>query len=183
MSTGILLTAVRNHLRTQMSLTDKQCGIEPDGLIPGVAARIYVTIDESQTTNNSTIQIDETTTIEIRVCRQVGRTTFDKRGDMLEKTDLYLAGMQTLDALAQDVKRFLHANQSVRVAANTLLGIPVEGAPFDGTEGFGDRFTTPLFYRSQGKMTVMAGERGDEWVQRPLIFEGARRVQALGIAR
>lgn len=183
-----MLVAVRNHLRTELSLRDHQCGIEPDGLIPGIATQLYVTVDEGDTVNKDMVHLDEVLTIEIRVCRQVGRTTGDKRGNMLEPDDLYLANMKTLDDLGQNVKRFLHNNHTVRIAANALLGISAESvvstATFDPASGnTGDRFSTPMFFKRQGKSFVMPNERGDEWLQRPLFFEGGRRVQNIATAR
>lgn len=174
MSRALALQAVRDYLRTNLSLANADCDIEPGGYPPNIAGKLYVAIDEGGTTCSTRESLWEVNSVEVYVCRRPQEHPGDKRGQILKRTDLYLAGMKTLETLERGVIRYLHGVTAVPTAANALIAAILAA----GGDAGGD-FLTPLYYQRGGKMETFDSEGGVTWIRRQLLFVGMERPQRL----
>ncbi len=167
------LQGVRDYLRTANTWTNKQCGIQEDGIPPPTTGGFYVALDEGGVNDKSGISyyLGEYFDLNIYVWNRIGRVPADYQGEMLLRDDLYLAGIQTLEDLERNIIKDLHKNWAVPAAINAQFGLP------DGTKG--DKFLKPLEYngRSSSDTLTLPGQQQAAFKGRALRFRGLQRNQ------
>lgn len=175
MSIGQLLTTVRTHLRTQLSLGVNQCGVQMSGMPPPAAGEKYVAIDDGGTEQRSGDEpyLTERYKLVISILRRAGVYPADRQGDLLVRET---TSVQSLEELERGVIKYIHGSQSLRVTYNTALGAP--------DASLGEIAIMPLFYRGRGRTYIYTSpmEAGDglhAWFRRDLNFSGMDRKQKL----
>lgn len=175
MSMGQLLTTIRDHLRTQLTLGVNQCGVQINGLPPAAAGEKYVAIDDGGTEQRSGDEpfLTERYKIVIAIMRRAGVYPADRQGDLLVRET---SSIQSLEELERGVIKQIHGSQSLRVTYNTALGVP--------DASLGEIAIMPLFYRGRGRTYIYTSpvESADQlhgWFRRDLNFSGMDRKQKL----
>lgn len=181
MSMAGLVVATRNHLRTQLqalipggteAAAKSYIGIQPEGRVPANVAHFYIAVDEARVTSGDREFLKETFALEVTISFPTGRHAKDRYDA------IYAENGATLDLWERRVITNIHGNQTLRIAANTLIGAPhVDN---------GDSYVLPLWYVGRSRTRLEAadwsGENNDSsWMVRVLPFTGGNRIQALDI--
>lgn len=173
MSIELLLQAARDRLRTQLSLTANDCDIQPQGRPPARMGDKYIGLDEDSVVPTGKGHLKELNTIVVVITK---RLTPESK---LTYSQAYIKSASGLGAIERTVIAALHGVQAVRVAANTLGGLPhVDN---------GDAIITPLYYIGRTRSRFETGEwAGCEpgaacFMVRELRFQGGMRIQALDV--
>lgn len=177
MSLVALLLATRDHLRTQLSLNESQCDIQPDGRPPANMGERYVALWEdgsagAGTTGGGASTLSETCGLLVTVTRRTGRYGRDRR------RNIFLEEITGLEPLCRSIKAAIHANWGIVNAANARI-----------SDAY-NKFQLPLFWvrqdRAQGMDADWAGSAAEKddstYLVVSLRFAGALRVQPLGEA-
>lgn len=168
-----LLQAARDRLRTVVPLADKLCDLQPGGRPPARMGEYYISLDEARIQAGEKTHLREVYTINVWITKRTGKYPRDKW------SEIYLQNATGLGALERKIIAAIHGRQEVRVAANTLGGLP--------TAGTGDIFQQPLWYTGRGATAPANAEwtggdpENDAFLVRTLPFTGGLRVQALDI--
>lgn len=184
MSMSVVLTTVRTQLRAvaaDWGLRQNSIRIEPDGHPPPWATGSYIGIDEGdiEVSPGAHEGLRERYTISVYCCRQADQVSPERLGDLLEKDDLYLASIVTLEKMERMVIQSLHGRHDLPALANSSSGLP------DAGQMDGDIFQEPLYFDGRSRMTTYIQEAagGHEpqsgWRLRELRFRGMLRVQPL----
>lgn len=137
-----LPVAVREILRSRLSLDPLECDIEIDGQPPGIAKPSYVAIFEAvgiEERNYDTADGEEYT-INVNVIHRAPFVPRDRQRDLL------VTGLGGLNAKCQAVINAISGNWEVTTLANSMLA---EG---DAT------FFLPLRARRRGKLMYVTGD-------------------------
>jgi hypothetical protein len=183
MSISFLLLATRDVLRTQLAAAQTNIsdindyvGIQPQGIPPAACGRWYVSLDEGGVQSDNTNFLRERYTVRVWITWRTGDLPKDRRGKAYQ---IYATNQEGMDSLERQVIGILHANETVRLTADTYVGAPGAG---------GDIYTQPLFYQPgrsttdyRGNDWILGGKDSDSCMVRQLTFEGADRIQALDV--
>ena len=187
MSIQALLAAVVTELQTDLSADFPQhadnignfIAIQPNGNPPATAGEWYVSVDGMSVSSDARNFLRETYNVKVYISKKTAKYDTDRMGKA------YSDNAEGLEQLELRVRGHLHANENVRITANTNVGAPGPG---------GDVFQRPLYYQGRSntryqdsgwnhskanKRTGTAPDHG--WLVRELTFTGADRIQALNV--
>lgn len=172
MSMEALLVAVRNRLRTALTLADALCDVQHDGSVPPSAGEVYYSVHPAGISNDDTgaHRLDETYDVKVTVTMKVGWLPRDRYG-----TQSVAKASTGLYARAEAARAALHMDYTSMNAANTTIGVADNG------------FVEPLKFRSCSAVAVKGPDwfGADDQANPPsglaveLSFVGARRVQVI----
>ena len=175
MSVGQLLQTVRDHLRTQLTLDFKSCGVQLNGVPPSTAGEFYVAIDEdgTESVGGDDPVLNERYRIVISIMRRAGKYPKDRQGDLLLRETEALKSLEELERL---VIKNIHAAWNLMATYNTNLGAP------DAT--LGDTAILPLFCRGRGRTYTWTSPTEEPdmlyaWLRKDVRFSGMNRKQRL----
>ncbi len=176
MSMAFVLEGVRDYLRTQNSWDKHQCQIQQNAVpteVPNVAPQWYVAIDGGPvtTSNPNNEYLGEEFALTAGVWWRIGAYAPDQRGVMELKTDIYRAGIDTLDKLERKAIKFLHHEWALLTAINTQFSLP--------DADLGDAFQSALSYTGRGpnEAVVLQNQEAPAFMGRRLNFKGLLRIQ------
>jgi hypothetical protein len=176
MSQSALLRAVKARLQNVLEMTDKECNIMYGGQPPPAAGQRYVAIHEGgwkfdpQDVDYGT---SETFGVKVTVTWRVAHAPLDKIG-----SDIIQKAVTGMEPMLREINAALHQNYAdVMNEANDLIEDP------------NDKFVEPLWAYGPDGPTQIKGagwfyaEPGEEseqvGVARTLVFDGAKRIQAI----
>jgi len=119
-SLSALLTAVQNHLRTQLSLSPDECGVQPDGQPPPFLGKRYIAIHATGWSPGD-IQdygpvLDEVLSLAVTITVRAPKSPRDRI-----TTNIYLKEATGIEAIARSIMLALHSNVTVLSLANAEL--------------------------------------------------------------
>ncbi len=120
MSLSALLTAVRNHLRSELDIKSEECDCQPDGQPqPAFGSRYIAVHPTSWTPGDTRIDhgIDELFGVTCTITIRVSAVPRDRL--MGEK---FLKSLTGIEALARATAAVVHQNYDVMNAANAMIG-------------------------------------------------------------
>jgi hypothetical protein len=168
---GALLKAVRNELRTALNADHRKISVRPEGRPPPWFSDWFIGVDEASVASTERQSLREVFSVSVVLTKTVGKYPADRADE------IYLENIIGLDALERQVIVAIHGNQTIRSAANDIIGAP--------TDRYGDAIQKPLYYIGRGQ----SAPRGAEWngseeqavafMTRTLNFSDAVRIQAL----
>ena len=175
MSLAALLEAAQDHLRTELSLSNAQCGVQMDGDPPPAAGEFYLAIDEGGVSSPGGTEnwLLEQFTVVVSIMRRTGQYMKDRQGNVLKRE---ATAIKSLEELERRTIRALHGRHDFRIAYNTSLGAP--------DESLGEIAVLPLWYRGRGRTYRFQSSSEEpaqkfEWLRRDLRFGGLDRKQKL----
>ncbi len=118
MSMEALLLAVCDHLRTQLSLSEEACGVQPDGTPPPSAGEAYYAVHATgvQQLSDYAQRLEEVCGFSVTITRRGPYAPLDQDGSEIvakRKLGLY--------ALARRVRAKVHGSWAVLTAANVII--------------------------------------------------------------
>lgn len=176
-----LLEATRDVLRTNLATNlpnvaaniNFYVDIQPEGHPPNFAGQWYVSIDEGGVSSDSEYFLREKYTVKVWITRRTGVYPKDRAAKAYSDSQ---EGMETIERQVIDI---LHANETIRLTANTYAAAPGAG---------GDEFIRPLYYKPgrttthyMGSDWIPSNKEVDPCMVRELTFEGADRIQAYDV--
>lgn len=175
MSMDALLEACENHLRTELSVGDQFCGVQPLGDPPPIAGEFYVGIDEAGVNSPGGTEnwLLEQFTVQISIMRRTGQYMRDRQRQLLKRNPSVVANLTRLE---RQVIRALHGRHDFRIQYNTLLGVP--------DADLGEMAVLPLWYKGRSKTYDWENKNEEParqfaWLRRDLRFSGLDRKQKL----
>lgn len=181
MSMGMALLGTRDYLRTSLTWTLKDIGIQYNNFPPNAAKNWYVAIDDGGVEGTPAKQyyLKEIYTITVGVWRRPGRVPQDVSGNLMIPDDIYISGIETVNDLERKVIKWLHNNYLLMASINTQFSLPT--ATGAGAGAGGDVFgQEPLIYRGRTKnefITIPGTNDAQVWFGRRLQFRGLTRTQ------
>lgn len=174
MSMAFVLEGTRDYLRSQNTWTYEQIGIQFQTIPPNTARQWYIGMDDAgvESAIEKNYYLTETFSIEIGIWREHASIPRDRSGEMQLATDIYIAGIKTLNALERLVIAQLHGIYAVPAAINAQFTLPSIGS--------GGVFRLPLAYRGRTrneKLEVADVQDSALWFGRRLLFRGLPRTQ------
>lgn len=170
-----LLEAVRNRLRTQLSLPDDACEIEFDEMAPATTGDTYLVVLPGGVTDGPAHKtsgqvIDEVIGVDVTVVRRATAVPRDRH------RDVYLRNLTSLNDLIQQVRDAIDFKYEVNIAANAIIS---------GLTGSQHGFIEPLKFAGMDKRPrkvsadfFAASKEPVAGLARTVNFRGARRMQA-----
>jgi len=170
-----LLEAVRNRLRTQLTLDDHQCEIEFDEMAPATVGDKYLVVlpggvSDGPAHRTSGQVIDEVIGVDVTVVLRATSVPRDRH------RDVYLRNLMSLNDLIQKVRDAIDFKYEVNTAANVII---------TGLTGSTYGFTEPLKFQGMQARPVKvsaeffaASKEPVAGLARTVYFRGARRIQA-----
>ena len=178
MSMAQLLETTQEWLRTELSLADHFCGVQPFPEPPPVAGEFYVAICEGGITAPGGTEnwLLEQYTVVVSIMRRSGQYMKDRQKNLLKRLPSTIESGDRLEALERATIRALHGRHDFRIAYNTALGAP--------DASLGESAVLPLLYRGRGPTTLFESPSEEpstrfEWLRRDLRFQGLDRKQKL----
>lgn len=165
------MTAVRDTLRSQLSLDVNTCEITFDGSPPANCPPVFYGVHYGQWSASRNESLDERLGVNVTVTYKLEATPWDRIGQ-----EIIVKARKGLEALCGQVRATLIVNDiAVIVAANAII---------DANQG-GNGFEEPLRFRDGGRPTPQGGK----WfkarnvqiagLSQTLQFRDARRVQKI----
>lgn len=119
-----LLTAVRDRIRTELSIQDEQCRIEPDEIVPAVGTDFYVAVipagmSGGPTHNQNDAVFDLYLSVKVVCYQKIGNVPRDRR------RDVFLERLTGLNARLDKIMYAIDKNRSVVETASNLLQVEV----------------------------------------------------------
>jgi hypothetical protein len=184
MSQGALCTAVRNTLRTALSLSAMQCDVTFDGRPIPICGETFVAVWAGDWVGQSEdADLDESIGVYVTLTRRCGYCPEDRYGP-----EVWLKTAEGMEPVLRSIVRQIHKSDAVRVAANALIQAAL---PDDVEEASG--FVTPLLMQRVGRPEPKGPDwfRAEGYSQRAskyanagcaqtIIFSASRRIQAVG---
>lgn len=174
MSEIALLTGVRDHLRTALTLTAAQCEVEIDELPPAVVGDLYVIVmpggwDAGPRNSEAGGVLDETYGVEITVVLRAPKYPRDRRRVQM------LDSVSGINAKIDAVRAAMHFKSGVMSTVNALI------------TNSSEKFVEWLKFSSvERKPRVVGGEyfasnanEDAAGLARTVSFIGARRIQSV----
>lgn len=171
-----LLLAVRNRLRTAVSLANDECQIEHDEMAPATAGNTYVVVTPAGIGPGPRHQTsggirDLLYAIDVTVVRRIGQIARDR------VRDVYFSNVDALQVVVDSVVDAIDYDYTTMAAANALI-LAAGGA----SASYG--FVQPLTFRGvDRKPRILSGEmfagspgHGRVAMARTINFGGARRI-------
>lgn len=171
-----LLLAVRNRLRTALTLDNAECQIEHDEMAPATAGNTYVVVTPAGISPGPRHQTsggirDLLYAVDVTVVRRIGQIARDR------VRDVYFANVDALQVVVDSVINAIDFDYTTLSAANTLI-LAAGGA----YASYG--FVQPLTFRgADRKPRILSGEMyaaspgtGRVALARTVNFGGARRI-------
>lgn len=180
MSMGMALLGTRDYLRTALTWTKDNIGIQHNNLPPNAARNWYVALDDGgvEGTPQGQYYLKEIFSITVGIWRRPGRLPQDVSGAIMLPDDIYVSGIETLNDLERKIIKKLHNNYALMASINTQFSLP--SATVSGDVG-GDVFgQEPLIYRGRTKNEVVSipgTTDAQAWFGRRLNFRGLSRTQ------
>lgn len=179
MSMGQALVTVRNHLRTNLTLDNAQCGImiQVGGGLdpPTMAGELYVGVGDGGAQNQAgdNYHILERYFITVSVFRRGGQYPLDQKPQMLQRETTSIKSLEELERL---VIKHIHNNWTLVNTYNTDLGAP--------HATLGDKAILPLFFQGRGPTHIYAQENetasiANAYLRKDLRFGGFDRKQLI----
>jgi len=171
-----LLEAVRDRLRTELSLDEQECNIEFDEQVPAHAVRHkYIVVMPGGISKGAAHDgghvIDEIIGVDVTV---IIRAT-DKPRD--RRRDIFLRNLSNLNEWCEKIRGQLDFNYTLLTAANTIIN-----GDSNSTEGFVEplRFAgmDPRARKVSGEVFDSAPTEPNAGLARTVRFSGARRIQS-----
>lgn len=156
-----------------MRLEEQQCEVMFDGMPQPVCGELFIAVHPGTWTNDSDTSLDESYTIYVTVTLRVAVVPMDRGG-----THALANARDGLDAVVENVRRYLHMSYAVIDDANNII---------NARANFND-FIQPLKFTDAGTPQP----KGPDWfsavpeeseamvgISQTLTFRDARRVQVI----
>ena len=177
MAMAVILEAIRDQIRTDISLDDDQCRVMPNGEpVAATMGQIFVGVDESsQPETGNADFLREEHIVSVYCWRRAEEFPDDMKQSLLLNADPHNLTKESIATLARKVIKAIHKNETLRAAINTTLGVP--------NASVGDKILTPAILTGTVKTApkvINDGDGGDPamWFGRQLTFGGFLRVQS-----
>ncbi len=177
MAMAVILEAIRDQIRTDLSLGADQCRVMPNGEPVGATmSPIFVGVDESsQPETGNADFLREEHIVNVFCWRRAEEFPDDMKESLLLNADPHNLLLESIATLARQVIQAIHKNETLRAAINTTLGVP--------SGSVGDKILTPAILTgvvSTKRKPINDGDEGEPpvWFVRQLTFGGFLRVQS-----
>lgn len=176
MSMALVLEGAKDFLRGEYGWEINRVTIEFESRPAPTAQQWHVALDDGGVSagDGRTYMLQEEVSIVVGVWRQFGATPNDRLGNLVKRTNPYLAQMPSVDKLERQVIAAYHGSFDLVGDLNTRWSLP--------DDELGSAFESTLVYDGRGGLEKFShGEVSDlTWLGRRLRFRGLRRQQNIG---
>lgn len=152
MSLGAYLQACRDHLRTDLSLSEGECDVQPDGQPPPAFGPRYLAIHGAEWSPGDTTELvtglDEIIGIDVTYTVRAPKNPQDRVMGGRSTGNLYLDSRIGMEKMCQRVMLSIHLNNDLMLMANTFIDGP-------------DKYVEPLRWTGTDPNPIT---KGPEWV-------------------
>lgn len=164
MSQRALCLAVRDRIRTALSLDSTTCKFTPDGMPPPIAGELYVAVHPGPWRGIDIEGLAEVVGVSITVTRRIGEAPYDRQGE-----EVWAKATEGMEETLRAILAAIHldnASWATMAAANAYIS------------GTVNKFVEPLRFVDGGRPEP----KGPEWFSAD-DYEGRGRFANAGLAQ